>query len=351
MNADRIESAEMSVQNGKRAIVAMCKVSIFLIAVTLLSDLCAFLAAFLLGEYGDGLLHFIVKALMLMGADKTSAYTSAKLLVGSEAFAYVINLVTTFVSLVLPCIVFAKIEKVSPGESFNLKGRCVKSFVPLFCLCHLFTTFASVFAGNISSFMLPDAEKAYAATGVVATEFNVYMFVISVLCSCVFVPIVEEFVFRGVIFSYLRRFGLGFGVMASAVVFGIAHVSPSQSVYAFVFGLVSAVIFAVTGNIKTSIIFHALNNFLTVSLGYLMGELPDSAFNLISGVYLMVVTAIGIYGLYALCRDGGIMDAFREKEKEQDGGLLEKCGIKHILVFPVLMYLAYYAYGVVVTVM
>ncbi len=351
MDVDRIDFAEYSAQNGKRAVIAMCKVSLFLITVTVLSDLCAFFSIWLLGEYGGELQRFIVKLLMLFGADRGAAYTSAKLVMGSEEFANVLNLATTFVSLVLPSIVFAKTEKIGSDESFNLKGGCVKSFLPMFCLCHLLTTFASVFAGNINDFMLPGTGEAYAATGVMARDFNVYTFVVSVLCSCVFVPIVEEFIFRGVIFSYLKRYGLGFGIVASAVVFGVAHTSPVQSVYAFVFGLVSAILMAVTGNIKTSIIFHALNNFLTVFLGYLMGELTVSAFNVVSSLYLMIVAAIGIYGLYALCREGGIMHTLREKETEQDACLVAKCGIGQIVVFPLAVYLVYYAYSVFVTVM
>ena len=60
-----------------------------------------------------------------------------------------------------------------------------------------------------------------------------------IICICIVVPLCEEYAFRGVVFGYLKRYGLSFAVIASAFVFGISHASPSQAVYAFMFGVVA----------------------------------------------------------------------------------------------------------------
>ena len=351
-NLSKIEIADISARNKKQAAFAMCKVSVLLLIITVLSDAVSFSLYAFLGECADEIRRFFTWVLSLLGAQKNAAYTAARLVMGSESFSDVLSFVTTFVSLVLPCAVFARFEGVSGQESFNVRGRLVKGFVPIFCLCHLFTTLASVFAGTISDFMLPGAASVYAeSTGVMAHEFNAYEFAINILCTSIFVPLVEEYVFRGVIFSYLRRFGTVFGIVSSATVFAIAHLSPVQSVYAFVFGLFSAVMVVVTGNIKTSILLHAGNNFLTVVLGYVLGELDLSGFNVVSSIYMIVVSAIGIYGLYHFCRTDGIVHELQNRAQEKDAELVVKPGIGQIVVLPLAVYILYYAGSFLITVM
>lgn len=350
-NLKRIEIADASARNRKNAVSAMCKVALLLITVTLLSDVVSFFLLTFVEAYAEDIQHIFVKILTLLGASKNSAYTAAKLVLGSEAFSKVISLVTSFVSLVVPAVIFSKLEGLSDNDCFNVKGNLVKGFIPVFCLCHLFTALASAFSGMISDFMIPGAAVVYEATGVVAHEFNIYEFVISILCTSIFVPVIEEYVFRGVIFSYLGKFGTVFGIVASSVIFGIAHNSPVQSVYALVFGLFSATLVAVTGNIKTSVLLHVGNNFLTVTLGYVLGELEVSGFNIISSLYLIVFSAIGIYGLYHFCKRDGIVEKLRQVSQDNDKELAIKPGIAQIIVFPLVLYILYYVYSVLMRVL
>ncbi len=349
---DNTEIILAAKKNKRRASFAMWASAFFLIAVTLVAYFCEMGIAAVFFKYGNSIEKAIVHLLSFFGAGKQDAYTAAKYLLSSTAFSYFLSIITSFVSLVIPAFVFSKIVGVKPDESFRINGRTVSAFVPVFCLCHLFTTLASVFSGVISDFMLPGTAEIYESyTGVVSQSFNVYEFIVSALCAAVFVPLVEEYVFRGVLYSYLKRYGITFGVIASAVIFGIAHTSPTQSVYAFVFGIFSALLFEVTGNIKTSVIFHGINNFITVALGYIMGAVSTQTFNLISSTYMLVFSGFGVYGIYALCRKGGIVDTFREKEEENDGGLCEKAGLAQIIVLPLVIYLGYYVYSVIRTVM
>lgn len=349
---DNTEMIIAAKRNKRRASFAMWASALFLIAVTLAAYFCELGIVTVFAKYGDVIERAIVRLLTFFGAEKQNAYAAAKYLLGSTAFSYFLSIITSFVSLVIPAFVFSKIVGVKSDESFRVKGKMVSAFVPVFCLCHLFTTLASVFSGVISDFMLPGTAEIYASyTGVVSQSFNVYEFIVSVLCAAVFVPLVEEYVFRGVLYSYLKRYGITFGVIASAVIFGIAHTSPTQSVYAFVFGMFSALLFEVTGNIKTSVVFHGLNNFITVALGYVMGAVNTQVFNLVSSTYMLVFSGFGVYGIYALCKKGGIYDAFREREEESDGGLCEKAGLAQIIVLPLVIYLCYYVYSVIRTVM
>lgn len=76
----------------------------------------------------------------------------------------------------------------------------------------------------------------------------------------VLVPLVEEFAFRGVIFSTLEKHGTGFAIVGSSLIFGLAHMDPSSVVFASIAGLGMALVYAKTRNLWVSVAIHALNN-------------------------------------------------------------------------------------------
>lgn len=117
---------------------------------------------------------------------------------------------------------------------------------------------------------------------------------VELLGVAVLVPLVEEFAFRGVIFSGLRRFGTGFAVVGSALIFGFAHLSPSSVVFATLAGAVMVWLYAVTGNLWVSVAIHMLNNALAVLgeyAGFLAG--PDNM-ALLENILLFGPMALGL---------------------------------------------------------
>lgn len=76
------------------------------------------------------------------------------------------------------------------------------------------------------------------------------------------IPIAEEFIFRGVIFRFLRQHKTFFvSAIASSLLFGLLHLHPALMIFAFLIGLVSSVLYEKTGSILPSIVFHfAINN-------------------------------------------------------------------------------------------
>lgn len=96
--------------------------------------------------------------------------------------------------------------------------------------------------------------------------------------TAIVVPVMEEFAFRGVLFSHLRRYGAGFAIAASSIVFSLVHLDFSNVVFAFIAGIVFAFLYEKTGNLWVSICIHALNNGLAVFQNYsssLLGSLGD----------------------------------------------------------------------------
>lgn len=124
---------------------------------------------------------------------------------------------------------------------------------------------------------------------------NVLDVFMNFVAAAVVAPLVEEFIFRGVIMQPLRRYGDRFAIVASAAVFGIAHGRPANIIFAFVSGIIIGCAVVYSRSIWVGIIIHALNNFLSTLFIELNNAVPDFA----DSVYLIVCIAVSIVGVVA----------------------------------------------------
>lgn len=106
-------------------------------------------------------------------------------------------------------------------------------------------------------------------------------------------PVVEELVFRGFLMRRFEKYGKGFAVIVSAVLFGVMHGNPLQIVFGTLVGLILGYI-AIEYSIKWSIILHIANNFILGDvIGGLFGLLPDDVEGIAFTVFLGIGFVIG----------------------------------------------------------
>jgi membrane protease YdiL (CAAX protease family) len=80
-------------------------------------------------------------------------------------------------------------------------------------------------------------------------------------------PTAEEVVFRGILYGFFRRWGVGLAVLLSTLLFVLAHrVSHGIFVPQVVGGIVFAVAYEVQGSLLTPITIHILGNMAIFSL-------------------------------------------------------------------------------------
>ncbi len=106
-------------------------------------------------------------------------------------------------------------------------------------------------------------------------------------------PIVEELIFRGLIFNGLRRNYTAFtAVFMSALLFALFHLNPWQFPATFVLGLLLGWIMLRTNNILLAILGHSINNFLVlVSMTYWQ-EIRSNAFFLMDKPKIYITSLI-----------------------------------------------------------
>lgn len=91
-------------------------------------------------------------------------------------------------------------------------------------------------------------------------------------------PVMEEFVFRGLLLHRLaERYGGVAAVAVSAVLFGVVH---PEMLGHTLFGIVAALLYLRTGSLWAPIILHATNNAVALSLELIASQEPQASITL-----------------------------------------------------------------------
>ena len=80
----------------------------------------------------------------------------------------------------------------------------------------------------------------------------------------IFAPILEELIFRGVLFSrFNKKWGFAVAALVSSILFGLLHIEMAM-VGAIAFGFCQCILFEKYDNIAIPIMVHFINNFLCI---------------------------------------------------------------------------------------
>ena len=146
---------------------------------------------------------------------------------------------------------------------------------------------------------------------------------VNILLLAVLPAIFEELIFRGIIFNGLRKKGLWFATLVSALSFSLMHLSVWQFVYPFVVGVILALLLEKTGSIVYGMIVHFCNNLIVLIISYISeirGYVPsafivDSISKAIMAVFVATVSLFAIWTIINNHVKG--KETLITKEKEQ----------------------------------
>ena len=197
----------------------------------------------------------------------------------------------------LPFVAYLAFRKDDPAdylkfEKVGFSGGllCVLGGLAVTLLGNYPATFVSNFFGSFGY----ESASSYVGGGE-----SLQVVLLDIAITAVLVPFMEEFAFRGVVLSALRKYGIGFSIVASALIFGMAHMDFSTVVFAFVAGLVFGFLYAKTNNLWLPVIIHSLNNLIAV-LGshgeFLFGDMAYFVNNLL----MLVPLGVGLVALVLL---------------------------------------------------
>ena len=252
---------------------------------------------------------------VLFSMSPSSANLWFKTLAASTAWSTFFAMAVELAAFYLPFALYAKYIKHAPFDTaFPVcGGKKIKHLPALFALQALAAMAASLLCNAVGGWIFPDFFAGFAAEETV--RMTASDLVVSFLSLCVFTPFVEEFVFRGVIFGSLRRYGFGYAAVASALLFGLAHGSPAQLAYALASGLVFAAVYEVSGSVRTGILLHALNNTVSFVFTSLLPQFAsEEAIETANWIYYLVLGVLAVWGFMYLVR---LFTAKKQEEAER----------------------------------
>ena len=120
------------------------------------------------------------------------------------------------------------------------------------------------------------------------SKLTAYPFWQAILANAIFVPIMEEVLFRGYIFSRLgKAMPSAVAALISSAVFGLCHGSLLWMVWAFVLGMVICVARIKTVSIIPGIVFHIIMNTYAMIVAYF------PIYNNLTETVMYILTAVG----------------------------------------------------------
>lgn len=96
---------------------------------------------------------------------------------------------------------------------------------------------------------------------------NIKIIVLSIICQCLFAPILEELFFREVIFNYLKNnLNIFFSIILSSLIFALSHslFSIKEILYQFLFAIILGIARYKLNNIKSTLTIHIITNFIAL---------------------------------------------------------------------------------------
>ncbi len=199
---------------------------------------------------------------------------------------------------IVPFTFFFKLAgyKLSKIIDFNLPKT--KAWFPLVLIGIGFCAFANMATGIASSIFESfginyDVDFGENPQGILGIT-------LSILATAVVPALVEEFACRGIVMGALRKYGDGFAVLTSAIMFGLIHGNFQQIPFAFMVGLILGYVTVKCNSIWPAVLIHFYNNFTSVVFDYVFDGMAVQIQNVIYTIYLVICLILGFIGVFLL---------------------------------------------------
>lgn len=174
--------------------------------------------------------------------------------------------ITEYVIVLAPVLLLGLARKIDLKKALRLKGLSIKQVLTIMAIAFVLLPTVA-FANMLAVYCLSIINKVIQLPIPTATNMNelgLYMFLISFSAG-----VCEEFFFRGMMLNaFETKLNKKWGVILSAVLFGVFHFNMQNLLGPIVLGLVFGYIVQLTDSIWAGVIAHATNNGIAVLLGY-----------------------------------------------------------------------------------
>ena len=213
----------------------------------------------------------------------------------------------------LPLCLYCLWLKQKPKQVFKtcnfakMNFRSVVYSILLGFFIYFFTLLLSTFFNGIITMF------GYRSSSSVSEEITLTTYLIQIVTTAILPAFCEEFLHRGIVLQGTKHMSIKKAIIISSVLFGLIHLNITQVFYAIILGLIMGYTSVVAKNIWPAIIVHFMNNFMSVTNGYLMSASKEYA-SIVNSIYqwfgginlilvillIMIATIILVFIIYLL---------------------------------------------------
>lgn len=218
--------------------------------------------------------------------------------VGPDVAEQLVTLIGYIPMLIVPFVIYAKAKRIRLSDVAVLskprKGLMAPGiFVGLGC-CILGNILVMILSMLMAMLGIEITTPVMSVPTTLAGQ-GIYLLTVGILPA-----FIEEFVFRGIVMQPLRRYGDGFAIVMSAIVFGLVHGNLVQIPFAMVVGLIIGFFVIKSNSLWVGIVIHLINNTASVVLTMLLSGVNDVLGNLVVLAYYGVLILLAIVFLAVL---------------------------------------------------
>lgn len=159
-------------------------------------------------------------------------------------------------TLILTGILFAKDRKLEKACGIAVTEKKEISIYLLIFILGVAGCIAATCLMTMAQLAFYDSQYQQTAQTLYAAGFLMQAAVLGIL-----IPVSEEMMFRGVLFKRFReRQGFWYSAVCSSVFFAFMHTNVTQTIYAFLLGLMLSYLYEKTGSIKAPVLLHIVLN-------------------------------------------------------------------------------------------
>lgn len=184
------------------------------------------------------------------------------------AILQVVQILFSIFAFTLPFVLIPKIRKYRISDLIEFKMPQKGTFLPFFLFGIGFCAFANVACSYASALFEGMGVEYEVDFGDNPTGF--FGFMLSFIATVITPALVEEFAFRGVVQGILKKYGTGFAIVTSSLLFGLMHGNFEQIPFAFLVGLGIGFAVEKCSSIWVGVAIHAFNNSISIFFEYIL---------------------------------------------------------------------------------
>lgn len=201
-----------------------------------------------------------------------------------------INMLVLMTCSILVFFIGSKVSKIKIGSYFQTTDLTFKT-IASYCVMSFFIRYVGGLAGTTFEMIFSGVDMSVGSE--MMNYQNPKTIAVTAVYTCIAAPVTEELMYRGFVLKNLSRVSQRFGIIMSALLFGLMHGNISQFIFAFFMGIFFAHIDVKHNSLLPSIIVHAFANTFSIIISY-SGALDNVVTAGLTGIIMVALCAAGL---------------------------------------------------------